>query len=680
MSFHLTGNPVIGILILLTLLYVLFRVNDIDISKFFTSEGFTKVYNENPLVVVVTVGVIVYVSYKLYNAICWNIENLTGAKIHNENFGGIDRFNQPQFDLNKEFMSFDKFYQTYVMVKEDEPESESEFEREIESKHRHKSHECDSTFKKYTYTLPQNRFMIFRTDIDGIKYYLVMESLLEQFLPYRQKSQLQSMTDADKPAICRESLVSSSYILPVLMREDLLDADYRKYLDNAIGAVAKEVDTQKALEIVKKVDPTILSSTTTSLTPGVPPTVATSTAIPKTNEHFGDLNGMFNNVTNYVKSGGMIRKYQTPHHTNTTADAATDTFENMSSSEVESYSGSEEITLEGIHDKIITIAQEAKTQAGTQAEVFLKRTMYPRYIHHLRVVRTTPSRISPMYPSIDRPRGDNPHDGQTLHKPCYFINGVTKFQADNEIKQSGITPYTIDLTRNFSPFTPMRKSTVNETTLTNNLKTVTTITKTIELVDDRKFVCGVQADGIAPPTKYSNIYFETVTPSIDHLDQILISKGSTCVKKDPPKQALSENSPSRVSDAFTLTGKDNTNIMGLDPIVNMYVLGDFKNSNNVLTKNVKCWLARLDAYTDPSVKDGTGVVSSDPTSDPKSLYYKKPKMYPIGIIPDDYKQCSTDANGSINSACIGAMYMNDVDYSDARKIDFEVITVELSPF
>jgi len=116
----------------------------------------------------------------------------------------------------------------------------------------------------------------------------------------------------------------------------------------------------------------------------------------------------------------------------------------------------------------------------------------------------------------------------------------------------------------------------------------------------------------------------------------------------------------------------------MDPMVNLYFLGNFRNTSGVLS-NVKCWFAKLDAYKDPTIQSDPSVISTDPSADPKSPYFGKPKTYPVGIIPADYKQCNTHKDGSIDTYCRGNTYVNGVDYSDARKINFEVASVQLNP-
>src|SRR5205807_2479481 len=54
------------ILILLVLLYCLFKINNIDITELFTHDGFSKIYNNNKWIIYLAITIIIYASYSMY--------------------------------------------------------------------------------------------------------------------------------------------------------------------------------------------------------------------------------------------------------------------------------------------------------------------------------------------------------------------------------------------------------------------------------------------------------------------------------------------------------------------------------------------------------------------------------------------------------------------------------------
>lgn len=559
MANYIGAHPVVGMLILLILLYVLLRVNNIDITEFFASGGFARIYNANPLIVVVTISVIVYVSYIIYRTLSnkydegFTSENLS---IHVKN-------------TENPTMSFDRFYQTFIMVKTVQmiPDSSSE----SESYHGSENHSINK-IEQITYSIPNNKVMILRTDINGIKYYLIMDSMLEKNLPYRKINIFQGVEYADKAAICKIGGLNDRYVCPILLREDLLDQEYKTFITKAFSDVAQAVKVKTALD-------------------------------------------------NYAQQQEQILK--------------------------------QSLTL-------------SKSISENKTDVL------PRYIHHLNMIRQVPI-VQPLTLSdvitsetyTESESETKPHimqhvdqlDQMNLQsKYCYTIGGYLKEQTTDIIKLNTESPYMINLSKSFSPFTALRQE---EILGPNNSKQM------IDIVNDKKFACATQTIDVL---KYSEFFSSTVTPSIDTADNVIV----------PTKPIMSENMTAQINNTFILTGKNNSNIVQLNPVVNFYALCDFKNNNQVAFNNVKCWMARLDTYTDPSLMPMPGVVSSDPYNDKSSPYYMKPKIYNIGIIPDDYKQCNTLPDGTIDTLCRGNKYINNVDYSDARKIDFEVITVQLN--
>jgi hypothetical protein len=594
MGYYPGVNPVVGILILLTLLYVLLRVNNIDITEIFAPGRFTEIYTENPLIIIVTISVIVYTSYVIYRTLTNSSEKYQDYR---EKFGNINSrsivvSNQNTVTPEKQNMSFDRFYQTFIMVKTVElvPNNftESELSNVESEMYSYYSESEINSREKVTYLVPNNKVIIFRTSIDGIKYYLVMDSILEQNLPYRKTNMFQNVEYADKAAICKIGGITDRYVSPILLREDLLDQDYKSFIDKAFSSVSQAIEIKKALDNINNGNSqTIVSRMETSNTP--------------------------NNKT--------------------------------------------------------------------MAQNILQYEILPRFIHHFSMIRHVPSTESLSLSDVISSESyiqnrEEQQNKQMPEKYCYTMGGYLKDQLSDITQLNTESQYMVNLSKNFSPYTEVRKEEI--LSINNNPTSETTkINKEfIDIVNDRKFVCSSQTIDVV---KYSEIYATTVTPSIDMVDNIVVSldgSSNSSLGETVNSEGKQTMKP-KISDAFILEGKNNTKIIHLDPNVNLYVLGDFKDVNNVATNNIKCWFARLDSYVDPTINTSS-VISTDTYNDKMNPYYMKPKMYNVGIIPDDYKQCRTLPDGSIDSYCRGDKYINGVDYSDARKIDFEVVTVQLN--
>ena len=625
-------NPFIGVLVLLALLYVLLKVYNIDIADFFKTSTFSDIYGQHPLIVIVTIAVIVYAAYIVYKTLI--------SMSNNENFGTTQPINissipnqasltQTSSSVNVNanarpetfhkvetvVMSFDRFYQTFVMVETFDETNESESQSQLsqsesESYSLYKNGNTES--EEITYVVPDNRVVIFRTDVDGIKYYMVMKSLLEQDLPYRKTNIYQDIAYADKAALCKIGGTVDRFICPVLLREDLLDQEYRKFVDAAY------LDTAKAVEI-KKVTDNI------------------------------DKNNALKSLVS-VESLSVLSEseYSSKY-------SSESSFKSESKSRSESESESEAISA---------------LKSKTDAQRVLQHDVIPRYIHHFTMVRQIPTLESLILSDVIKSEFDSEsyqeyeqkeHKNTNAEKYCYLLSGYLKDQLKDITQLNTESPYMINLSKNFSPFTTLRKEEVIEKINDGSVESEIANKQMVDIVNDRKFVCATQSIDVL---KYSELFASTIAPS---LDSTPIPLTSTSIVSNQSSSA-----------AFILTGANNTDIVKLSPLVNLYVLGDFKNANQVAFNNVKCWLARLDTYVDPTINTGSEVIVNDPYNDKSSPYYRKPRIYNVGIIPDDYKQCTTLPDGTIDSFCRGEKYINGIDFSDARKISFEVATVQLN--
>jgi len=297
----------------------------------------------------------------------------------------------------------------------------------------------------------------------------------------------------------------------------------------------------------------------------------------------------------------------------------------------------------------------------TDAEMILHKTIYPRYIHHFFVAR---------WLTIE-PNNSNILCTQQKQKPYYKFSGITREQSVNVFNESNEIPYFLTVTKSFAPDIILREQPIIESVKIIAPGITQKVTKDVPIINDKKFICGVQTIGLLSDNFY-NIYVETVTPQLDQIP--ILNLNTNCTKNiDAVKSELLP----KIDDSIIFTGKNNTNITYLDPKVNLYFLSDFNSPNtmtNTMTNTVtnnKYWFARLDSYKDP--------LNLDYSNDPTSPYYGKPKTYPVGIIPADYIQCTTIKDGMIYFPCKSNLYINGIDYSDARKIEFEVASVQLNP-
>lgn len=644
MAYHPGENPVIGVLLLLTLLYFLLKVNDINITDFFSAGRFREIYYEYPVIVIVTISVIVYAAYIIYRTIAlYNSEHFGTSEDGLGKMANVLIATSPLStshvatqEFSHHVMSFDRFYQTFVMVKTVQQipntvESELSF-TESES---YSSFSSESTHNEnITFTVPNNRVMVLRTDINGIKYYLVMYSLLESDIPYRKTNLYQDKQYADKAALCKIGGTTDIYVCPVLLREDLLDQEYRTFVDSAYAEVAKAVQIQNVLNNINKskVHQNITNKTTPVKSESFTPSVSVAESQPQLLQKQSDMS--------------------------------------------------------------------IKTPTKTEAQQILKIDILPRYIHHFTMIRQAPSLESLVLSDVikSRPKSTSesaselelrPETGtinNKSEKDCYTMSAYLKDQLSDITKLNTQSPYVFNLSKNFSPFTTLRQEAILKSgkNKNNSSEMIVTSETMVDIVNDRKFVCATQSIDVL---KYSDFFAATITTPIDDTNVSVVTSSTMSSTTSSNSKSSTESEPTskqvikikpRIDDSYIYTGKNNSRIIMLDPKVNLYVLGDFKTSNQVAVNNVKCWLARLDTYVDPTINTGSELLSNDPYNDKTSPYYMKPRIYNIGIIPDDYKQCTTLPDGTIDSFCRGDKYINGVDYSDARKIDFEMATVQLN--
>jgi hypothetical protein len=749
--YYLISDAVVGTLILIVLIYLLLRIYNIKLADLFSLDGIHQMYAQKPWLIYLLLVIVIYVSFIIYNSICCN--NDIDYTIYNDNNNNnnnmrhVERFIiNNNISTSRGFISFDTFYNLYVMgdnsdvtipdvtmpditmpditLPEIIPESVSESESEVEAEAEIKSEpifeiifnplssihsetevetEVESEIKikpvcdcltlcnhkapietvpktnEITTQATSNRVIIFRTNIDGANYYLFMDSPLEdtatrQDLMYRKNNLLQPRNEADDASICRISGNVVRYVGPALIREDLLMENYKHFLQTACSVVQKEVMYKKQEASVShgnKKCSNLLN-----------------------NDNIDNIDNDVNtNIVNIINNIDNIDNDVNTNIVNTNA------------------------THPNVNVNV--------TNAGdmTQAQKILHKTIYPRYLQHFYVTQhstsdeqvdssvllqipnetlssTTlaslpatssilPSTLTAPIASLQQPHippaRQHIMERSKFTEPYFYrFNAIIADQTENILDTTTSLPYTLSATKSFSPFTILRKKKIITNTVDDNGIEKANITE-VDILNDKKFICGVRSIGV--PDKYASIFVETKLTLSDQVSKISHNHN---VDSETESQILKIRD---TLDRVILKGYNNTNINNMETLVNLYVYGDIKNSNNVPITNVKYYIARLDTYTDPVAEaiaagnTNINTTNNATTSILKDMYKNKPRMYPVGLIPHDYIQCNTvlDKTGilsntlEINSACNGITYIDGVDYSDARKIDFEVISVILNP-
>lgn len=499
MKFCLSSEPTIGLLILIILLYVLLKLNDIDVSTIYTPAGFKNIYENKPWIIFLAIAMITYAGYSMY----------LGMQMNKLNNYRAEPFDQPPI----KDMSFIQFYEKFVLAPDTIPAPESEAQSLI---------------------LPPNHYVIFRTTIKGIRYYLIMDSR-QNNLPYRKDNAFQSVDNAPKAALCQDTNTPPNYIYPILLREDLLTSRYTTYIKHAVSTVQDAVDLYKAKALVKS-----------------------------------------------QKTGAETLP------------------ESIAESKPESES-----------------ANPQKTAAQTLLDV----TIYPRFTHHMSVMRFSYS--------------DIPNN-----KFCYKITGVTNDIATDVMNSPIKSPYYLNVSNSFSESAKHLRADKPKS--------------------DLKFVCGMQPTGKSQDKNY-NIYIRNKL-----LDPDNVVTSETLYTSRPINV---------IDDSILFTGIKNTNIQYLNLLVNLLTLCDIVGTDGVVHQNTECYYARLEGYTDTTITIPPNTAENNP-------YANAPTMYPVGIVPKkfvDEQACFTDPTTGKITCKTGKTYIDGVDYSDARIVDFEVACVELNP-
>jgi len=569
----LIRDPVIGTLILIVIIYILLRTTGYDIKELFTSEGFKRIYTNDPWVIYLCLAILAYGSYSIYLRLCklWcdcNNERFeSGSETKSEETVISIKIN-PRFsnEVSKSYglMDFKEFYEKYILTNQD------------------------------------NVFMLFRTEIGGIKYYLIMESFKFDNQLFRTVNAFQSKQEAERPFICNIDGNDEKLVGPYLIREDLIESKYKQFLQSNKSLIEKELNVKKGLDLLNKEE-------------------------------------------NVNKDYAEIRKYLNEKLPNMKDQLTDETLDKI----IKSIS---QLTDQQILDTFRTYGIDAENTkeimrkityilGRTDTERYLQKSLYPRYVHHLNVIQTLNSNIDIYNLSLNK---NNNGSGKDI---CYRIGGYIEEQLTDPLTGTK-TEYIVSGSKSFSPFTIVRK----DKSIGNNMKIIEKNKN-----NDRRYLCGIQTSTY---DKYTDIYIES--------NKLNLSE----------TEGKRYDSRLREHDKIMLVGENNTEIRNIDNDVSMYILGDYTNQNGKIVKNKKFYFGYLDEFTDPYLKNNT----TDPYYNKDSIYYKKPRYYTIGMIPEDYTECQNDKHGNIDKKCKGILYENGIDYSDTKRIRFDVATIKLNPY
>lgn len=216
--------PIVGTFILLVIIYFLFKISDIDIKDVLTYDGFMKTYNESPWIIYTTIVITLYVSYSIWT-----------------NYYQIESFDS-NISKHVNATSFDDFYKNYVM--------NIDFS------------DINTPNKYRNLTLKQNRInsrnLVFRTTIDGIRYYLIVGDLLRNISPHR-KNHFSPNKQIIDGHICSNNASPEKLVKPELIREDILAQRYRVYIRELDNAVKKQI-RDRITDLTKKLQENISSA------------------------------------------------------------------------------------------------------------------------------------------------------------------------------------------------------------------------------------------------------------------------------------------------------------------------------------------------------------------------------------------------------------------------------------
>jgi hypothetical protein len=213
---NLSSEPILGIVAIVLVLVCLFVFTGINMSDLFTTEGFTKIYNEKPWIIYLGVGLTLYALLSIWTS--------HRARINQP--GALERMENVDSTVEN-LMTFDNFFRKYFVS---EPEAPGDI------------------------PLSQpNVYMILRTNVNGQNYYMVMKndtnaSVYSHIHPNTNRGEIM-------PRACKFSVQDTDhYIAPVLMREDALDTAYDSFWNEFTGyhqALVSQQESQDAQDSAK---------------------------------------------------------------------------------------------------------------------------------------------------------------------------------------------------------------------------------------------------------------------------------------------------------------------------------------------------------------------------------------------------------------------------------------------
>ena len=354
---NLSSEPILGIVAVVLILVCLFVFTGINMGELFTAEGFAKVYRERPWVIYLSVGIALYALISIWTS------HRSLIRSSPQNGGRLEHLE----NVNGQLMTFDNFFRNNFVT---EPKTPGDPMPSI-----------------------PNTYTIYRTKIDGQNYYMVLriensENVLSHIPPNTNRKEVM-------PRACKVSVKGvDNYVVPVLMREDVLERLYSNFIDYA-NTVKSEMESNSDSE-----------------------------------------EGLLESVQAAVGSGGS----QMPSvNLNSVNSSSMDTFDGTIGGIINTKSNRfvdhVETFLDTLSDTVSTTIQ------GKTAEP--KEKLYPRFIHHF----TTEYQY--------RIPGTVKSDSNAPTSPAYIVRGYNNKQVEDNLNEDAVAGQPYILTTGKTLWQPM---------------------------------------------------------------------------------------------------------------------------------------------------------------------------------------------------------------------------------
>lgn len=406
---NVSSRPVIGLLTIMIILVFLFLVAGIQMNEIFTVDGFIRIYNRQPWIIYLAIGI---TTYALLNI--WKV-----------NIGKNERQGLESFDCTS-LITFDKFFEDNFTMRgsasskraetgitsqgEDESVSElSDMGQESmdqESMELHKDNLYD----------PMNTFMVLRTKINDHYYYLITKSDTEQHIYSnvpKMTTRKEIMCRACKTETVNGTETMTRYIRPVLIREDILNTMNTNFINDSKSQLSEMTPPQ-----VSQVPQTAQVPQTVQ----VPNSLDTLPDIAPSSTSGNDSSSITDNVKELINSN--LNNLSTP---NLSDLSDTDT------------------TVGGIiQPPVRTIASPQPNNANSVENFSVgnnKNTYYPKFVHHMSINSANGQQNS---------NRSNKNDN-TPSTPAYNIFGIYQEQTTDLKHLNNQSGHYLSIHKTFSP-------------------------------------------------------------------------------------------------------------------------------------------------------------------------------------------------------------------------------------